>query len=139
MLYPDYSILCEDLDRIIERLNSLGFTVNPNKTHVISIRDGFRFLGFNYRLTDTGKIIMTIPSNKVEHERRKLRREVILWSQGKISKAKIYDGLNSWKSTHKDGNTNKVFMHLDQYLKGLWREYADCKKNQRQYSKRSRD
>lgn len=139
LFYPDYSILCGDLDKIIKRLNDLGFTVNPNKTHVVSIKEGFRFLGFDYRMTDTGKIIMTTPSDKVEHERRKLRREVILWSKGEISKSKIYEGLRSWKSTHKDGNTDKVFRHLDQYLKSLWEVYgnADTQKNQRKHSERS--
>jgi hypothetical protein len=68
---------------------------------------------------------MTIPTEKVRHERRKLRREVILWSKGDLPKQKIYDGLRSWKSTHQGGSTYKVFMRLDQYLSELFKEYAN--------------
>lgn len=114
----------ETLKITVDKIHELGFEVNPDKTHVLHITEGFRFLGFDYRMTETGKIIMTLPSEKVEHERRKLRREVILWSKGKMPKSKIYDGLQSWKSTQNCGNVSKVFMRMDQYLKSLFEEYA---------------
>lgn len=123
--HSDREYLQACLEKIVAKLENLGFEINPEKTHVTAVKDGFRFLGYDYRLTRTGQIVMTIPSDKVEHERRKLKREVILWSQGKMKKSKIYDGLQSWESAHSAGNTHKVFVRMEQYLKGLWKEYGN--------------
>ena len=134
--HEDKEYLEKCLGDIVGKLRAYGFEVNETKTHVISVKDGFRFLGFDYRLTESGKIVMTIPTEKVRHERRKLRREVILWSKGDLPKQKIYDGLRSWKSTHQGGSTYKVFMRLDQYLSELFKEYAnENQKTEKQYQR----
>ena len=48
-----------------------GFEPNPKKTKVIPITEEILFLGFYYRLTETGKIIMRLNPANVKQERKK--------------------------------------------------------------------
>lgn len=45
---------------------------NPKKTKVIPITEEILFLGFHYRLTETGKIIVRLNLANVKQERKKL-------------------------------------------------------------------
>ena len=76
LFHPSKEYL-ENLKLINEKyLASRGMEYNSKKTKVFSIKEGFTFLGFKYRLTDTGKVIMTVSSEKVKERRRKLRKLV---------------------------------------------------------------
>lgn len=77
---------------------SRGMEYNSKKTKVFSIKEGFTFLGFKYRLTDTGKVIMTVSSEKVKERRRKLRKLVRKAKRGRITKAKVDDCYQAWRS-----------------------------------------
>lgn len=92
----DFWILTHDRDTayrwfgFIERkINSLGLELNPNKSHVTPLSKGFLFLGFHYRITKTGRIIMSINSDNVKHERKKLRRMVHKSKKHEIKPSKI--------------------------------------------------
>ena len=80
----DFLLMHEDLeyleyckDKAIEKLAEYGFEPNPKKTKVIPITEEILFLGFYYRLTETGKIIMRLNPANVKQERKKLWR--VLW------------------------------------------------------------
>ncbi len=73
--------------------------MNEKKTHIQSISEPFDYLGFTWRMTETGKIIMIVKSETVKHERRKLRRLVKLAKQGKRSRAKVDECYAAWKTT----------------------------------------
>ena len=71
----DFLIISEDVDflmtcmkEITEYLTGLKFTINEKKTRIYSIRDGIDFLGFTFRITDTGKILMQIRSENVKRQ-----------------------------------------------------------------------
>ena len=122
----DFLIFHHNLDyledclvNIKTKLKEIGFEAHPKKTHIMSIRKGFTFLGFEYRLTNTGKIIKTLNSENVHHERKKLRREVNLYRKGKMSLDKIYEGFNSWCENASHGNSYKVINRTKKYLKEL--------------------
>jgi hypothetical protein len=107
------------LAEIESKLNEIGFSMNPKKTHIKPLKDGFLFLGFHYHITKTGKIIMTLNSENVHHERKKLRREVNLYLNEKMSLDKIYEGFNSWCENASHGNSYKVINRTKKYLKEL--------------------
>lgn len=79
----DILILCSDkhqaqtwLSKIEVELKKIGFTLNPTKTQIIPVSKGFTFLGFEYHVTKTGKIIMTLNSDNIKHERKRLQHLV---------------------------------------------------------------
>lgn len=65
----------EELEQILQavkkKISEIGFCVHDKKTHITPLSKGFTFLGFIYRITPTGKILMTLNSANVKHERKK--------------------------------------------------------------------
>lgn len=108
------------LTNVTDKLSDLGFTVNPKKTTIKPLSEGFTFLGFEYRITDTGKIIMTLNSACVRHERKKLYRLVAKAKRGEITKAKADECYRSWKAHASEGNSYKLLKRMDSFYKSLW-------------------
>lgn len=103
-------------------LEEKGLEFNPKKTRVFDIKDGFMFLGFKYRLTDTGKVIMTIDPKNVKERRRILRRLVRKAKRGELTKAKVDECYRAWKNHASKGNSFKLLQRMDKYYKSLWKE-----------------
>lgn len=126
--YMDDSIfLGKDIEKlrscqkeIESELSKIGFATNPKKTKIYHISKGILFLGFIFRLTATGKIIMTVESKNVKQERKKLYRLVTLAKSGKTSKAKVYECFKCWKDHASKGNSFKLIQRMNKYFKSLW-------------------
>ena len=121
ILHDNKDILTDCLKEIENRLSGIGFNLNRNKTHITKLNNGFIYLGFKYRITSTGKIIMTINSANVKHERKKLFRLVKLAKQGKISKNKVDECFKSWCAHASKGNSYKLINRMKRYYINLWR------------------
>lgn len=121
LLHEDKEFLERCLIAIESRLNDIGFEINHKKTAIRKLKDGFRFLGFDYRITETGKIIMTVNSASVEHERKKLYRMVQKCKRGEMDRAKADECFNSWKAFAMEGNSYRLIERLNKYYDDLWR------------------
>lgn len=111
--------------RIIEELKGYSMEVNEDKTKIYPLKNGIKFLGFTYKLTDTGKVIRLINPQNVKHERKKLYRMAALVKSGRMTKRKFYECYNAWKAHASKGNTYKVITRMDQYVKSLWEDTQD--------------
>lgn len=131
ILCHEYERAKEWLETIEEKINDLGFTVNQKKTHITKLSEGFLFLGFYYRVTDTGKVIMTLNSQNTKHERKKLRRMVIKSQSGEMTDKKIDECYGSWKNNAEKGNSHKLCTRTDKYLNDLRRNRDALQKNDR--------
>ena len=107
------------LNALAEKLAEIGFTLHPRKTKITPIKDGFMFLGFEYRLTKTGKIIMTVDPKRVSAERRKLFRMARLVKEGKMSEEKIRQCYGSWREHASHGNSWHMLQKMDSYFENL--------------------
>lgn len=111
----------------------LGLKMNIKKTQLFKIKQGIRFLGFRFCLSDTGKVIMTLLPEKISHERRKLKKLVQRAKSGKMTKLEVDRCYSAWRSyasnQHKKGtcrkkahrNTHNLILCMDKYYKELWR------------------
>lgn len=66
--------LRELLRDIKEACLELKLELNPKKTRILRLKDGFTYLGFRYRLLSTGKVLMTFPRSKERRIKRYLRK-----------------------------------------------------------------
>lgn len=105
-----------------EKLAETGLEFHPAKTKIYPLKDGIEFLGFTFKLTDTGKVIRLINPQNVKHERRKLYRMAQLAKAGKMTKRKFYGCYNAWKAHAALGDTAKVILRMDAYVKNLFLE-----------------
>lgn len=128
----------EELDSVLETVKSWlkehELQLNEKKTKIFPLSQGINFLGFRFRLTETGRVLMTVLPEKVKHERRKLRHLVARAKAGLMTKAQVDKCYDSWKSyvdnRHRKGasntkahrDTHNLVLSTDQFYKSLWEE-----------------
>lgn len=123
----DFHLIHEDKDYLrhclveIETLvGEMGLQLNKKKTQIYPLKQGIKFLGFRFILTDTGKVIKLLKKENVSHERRKLTRMVKLVKEGKMEKKHVDECYTSWKAHAKKGNTYKLLKNMDKFYNSLW-------------------
>ena len=115
----DYLRYCRsEIEKIV---NSLGLSLNRKKTQIFPVKQPIHFLGFSFRLTATGKVIMRVLPCKVTRERRKLRKLVDLAKQGVMTKYQVDECFKSWKAHASKGNCYKLVQAMTAYYNDLWR------------------
>ena len=92
---------------------------NCTKTKIVRLRDGFRFLGFIYRLTPEGKVIMTVDPQNVKAERKRLYRLAQLIKEGEKPVTALREQYKSWKAHAAKGNSKQLLQRMDKYVKSL--------------------
>lgn len=94
-------------DDINVKLQAMGFELHSKKTKIIPIRQGVMFLGFIYRLTKTGKVVMNIDPERVKAIRRKLYRLVKKSKAGYLSREKVDESYQCWRNHASKGDSWK--------------------------------
>ena len=152
LIHKDKEYLCYCKSQIYKRLTAIGLKLSERKTHIQPVKQNIHFLGFSFRLTETGKIVMKILPEKISKERRKLKKLVGRVKAGIMTKAEVYQQYSAWKA-HASGrrkkkkgetnikryaarrNTYHLILKMDQFYKNLWEENH----NEIQNSKRTVD
>jgi len=132
LIHPDKDYLIQCHDDIQRQLSGMQLTLSPKKTKLYPISQGINFLGFHFRLLETGKVLMTLNRENIADERRKLRRQRKLADKGIMTKKQCDECYQSWKShaenrnkkrPHKKANTHNLIIEMDKFYKELWRDY----------------
>lgn len=122
LIHPDRGYLEDCREKITAYLAGLKFDVHEKKTRVYPLREGIRFLGFDFRLTASGKVLMLIQSANVKAERRKLRRLVAKSKRGGLPREKADESYAAWRNHAAKGNTFHLLQRMDAYYNDLWRD-----------------
>ena len=122
LIHEDTEYLQECLEKIKFLLKEFHMELNMKKTGIFSLTEGVKFLGFYYKLTDTGKVIITMDPKKVKHERKKLRRMAGLVKKGLKTRKSVDGHYESWKVHASFGNSFKMLQNMDKFYENLWRE-----------------
>lgn len=118
----DKAYLQKCKDKIEEHLSSLGLTLN-NKTEIVPISKGIRFLGFHTYLTNNGKVIRKLNGANKRQAKKKFRKYAQLVKKGKMDRSKFDEIYGSWKNHILHGNCFKLSMEMDKYIDQLLDEY----------------
>ena len=109
---------CEKALKIIEKVtSSLGLTLSNKKTYIQSLKQPVKFLGFTFLLHDTGKVTMKRCKDKLNNEKRKLRR----MKKKNIPFDKIMEHYTCVRAVMKKGSRSGV-VKLDRYFNNLFVE-----------------
>ena len=119
MLLPTKEQAEETYLKTTEQLRTYGLEINEKKSHVTQLRKGFTFLGFQFHMTDTGKVIMTLNPDSVKHERRTLVRMTHKVQREELDEKKIDEHHASWENNADKGNSYKMKQRTNKYLKDL--------------------
>lgn len=121
LIHEDREYLEKCREEIAKQLEPMGFELHPKKTRIYPIKEGIKYLGFIYRLTDTGKVVRTVLPKNVKSYRRKLFRLVKLAKKGKISHEKVDECYRSWRAHAEKGDSTKLLRRMDAYYRDLWK------------------
>ncbi len=126
LIVHDRTFAEECLEEITCRVEDLGFTMNEKKTHIQPLSEKFAFLGFRYQISDAGKVRMTLDSENVRHERKKLRRLANRAKEGLTTEAKMDECYQSWKANAAKGDSDRLFKRMDGYISILKEEIHEA-------------
>ena len=122
LIHPDKEYLKYCLEEIKRYTESLGLKLSPKKTQTFPLKQGIKFLGFTFHLTETSKVIKRLNKENVAHEKRKLKKLKKLVDEGILTKEDVNECYISWKAHAKQGNTHNLILSMDKFYKNLWKD-----------------
>ena len=120
LFHKDKAYLEYCKDQIEKGLNARGYQLHPKKTRIFHIKEGFRFLGFYYSLTDTGKVLMFVDPKNVKMARRRLRRMAGLVRKGRLTRHKVDECYKCWRNHASKGDSRALLQRMDTFYEDLW-------------------
>ena len=120
LIHEDKEHLKYCLSEITRMLSDIGLELNEKKTGIQPIDQGIHFLGFSFRLTDTGKVVQTVLHKKISKERRKLRKLVTMVNQGKMTRQQVDECYKAWKAHVGKGDCRSLLSKMDSYYVSLY-------------------
>ena len=86
LFHEDKNYLLQCKQEIIKRLAALGLSINTKKTCVQKMGTGIHFLGFSFRITESGKVVKTVLKKNIKKEKTKLKKLVAFTTIGYMDK-----------------------------------------------------
>ena len=120
LIHEDKEHLKHCLVEITRMLNELGLELNEKKTGIQPVKHGIHFLGFSFRLTETGKVIQTLLHKKVSKERRKLRKIADMVNKGQMTREHADECYQAWKAHVSKGNCRSLLVKMDSFYFNLY-------------------
>lgn len=125
LIHHDKQFLEHCLEEIRSKLQEQQMLINDRKTFIQPISKPIKHLGFVYRLTDTGKVVILADPKKVKHERKKIRRMVALVEQGKLTKHDVDVHFKAWKASVRYSNSHNLIYRLNRWYDSLWKNEVE--------------
>ncbi len=125
----DFILIHEDKEyleyckrEIKKELAKAGFKLHEKKTRIFPMAKKIRFLGFDFQLTETGKVVVTKNPQNVKSERKKLRRLVAKCKRGEVTRKSVDESYRCWREHVSYGNSYQLITRMDKFYKDLWKE-----------------
>ena len=108
IMHYDKNYLYSCLSEIEKYLNNyLKLEINKKKTKIVSIKEGFSFLGYKYKV-DNNKTIIKIKNDTLNRVKRRIKELNYLYNNNLISFSKVFCSLNTYLYSFKYASNIKV-------------------------------
>lgn len=99
-------------------LNIRGLELSKEKTHITNIRDGFDFLGFNFRKYPNDKVIVTPTKDGIKSFKSKIKEIFKKYNSSSLTMliTKLNPLLRGWANYYRFVNSKVIFSKLDSYI-----------------------
>lgn len=130
LLHNDSKYLAYCKQEIEKKLAEIGLQMNQKKTTITKIQpikaDGkrhapFKYLKWNFYLTETNHIIQIPFKEKIHRQKRKLKKMCALWKDGKISTQDIQLSYQGWRAHITKGTCFYIIQGMDNYFRSLFK------------------
>jgi len=110
--------------QIASKVGLLGYELHPSKTVIRPLTERNPFLGFDYRLTRTGKALMTLRPESVKRMRRRVSRLMALEARGARPPGTCDEAYAGWRAHAAKGDSRLLMERCDGWYEGLRRSIA---------------
>lgn len=110
------------LTAIRAKLEGQGMRINESKTFIQKVRDPVTHLGFIYRLTPFGKVVVLADPAKIKHEKKKVMRMIAKVRKGEMTKHDVDVHFKAFKGSVRYGNSHQLIYRLNRWYESLWKE-----------------
>ena len=131
LIHHDKEYLSFCLSVIEDELRKNGMEMHEKKTFIQKISEPIRFLGFDYYVKQSGKIVILVAPEKIKHERKKIQRMVCLYQKGQRTKYEIDRHFKAFKASIRFGNSHTLICRLNRWYKSLWEGIKNDVDNQK--------
>ena len=114
----DLRLVQKDIEKF---LNIRGLELSKEKTHITNIRDGFDYLGFNFRKYPNDKVIVTPTKDGIKSFKSKIKEIFKKYNSSSLTMliTKLNPLLRGWANYYRFVNSKVIFSKLDSYI---WRK-----------------
>lgn len=109
------------LAQIKSFLSKLYLTLN-DKTEIVPMKKGIRFLGFHSYLTKEGKVIRKLTGDNKRQIKKRLRKNAKLVKEDRMTQKEFNEKYQSWKNHASHGNCYKLLRSMDEFVRLLFVE-----------------
>lgn len=121
LIHDDKDYLKYCLSEIKEYLERIGLKTHPKKTKIYSIFEEVMFLGFKFRVTNTGKVVILADPERVKSFRKKMKRLVKKCLNGEVDADTVNQSFECSMAHFSYGDSFKLKQKLNQFYKNLWK------------------
>lgn len=122
LIHEDKQYLQYCKAQIVARLQSLELEISDRKTNIYKFTQGVHFLGFSFRPTASGKIVMRVLPKKISRERRHMKKLIQRCNDEKMSRHDVEECFGSWKAHASKGDCYKLIGNMNIFVSKLWRD-----------------
>lgn len=122
LIHHDKEYLAHCLEEIKKMLSKQKMCVSDSKTFIQPVKKPIKHLGFYYRLTESGKVVILADPKKIKHERKKVLRMVALVEKGLLTKHDVDVHWKAFKASVRYGNSHNLLYKLNRWYESLWKE-----------------
>lgn len=139
IISEDKAALQEAWRKIAAHLETRGLKLN-GKTQIFPLRNGIDFLGFHTYLDDKGKVIRKVRKSSKDRMKRKLRKYAVMYQNGALTREKITESYQSWRSHASHGQCRALIEKYDKLFLSIF-EGSETSPNgtENQQSRRRRE
>lgn len=121
IIHHDREFLRHCFSRLLDCLEGTECKFNKKKTRTYPLREGILFLGFNHKLTKTGKVIISIDPKVVKRAYKRYSRMVEKSKRGEIPREKVDACMLAFKSHMEKGASRELLHRFETFYQNLWR------------------
>lgn len=116
----------EDMEKVkggmAKELSRVGLWFHEKKTRTMRASDGIMFLGFIFRVTETGRVLMFRDPDKVKALRRKFRRLANKVRRGEAEAEVIDESWQCARACMEEGNSKRLLRNMDNFVNNIKEE-----------------
>ena len=119
LIHEDKDYLKRCLKKIVRFLKRQKLEISPKKTNIFPITQPIKFLGFSFRLTNSGKVTKRILPSNIKAQRRKIKKLYKRVLEGKMTIEKFEECYQSWRAFVKKTDSRGRMLKMDKFKNKL--------------------